>query len=130
MVKINGKDYQVRTLSAGDLPALAPLAAQITPLVSDLKPGKLPDMTRLLPLAGDLIGVLARVTDCPVDVVESLPLHEFIRVLEDVASEWLILNADYLNEQVTPALNRLAESITGLQDEPAPEPAQPPPPKG
>ena len=111
MIKIGDQEYQVRILSAGDLPALSSLADKAGPLLADLKPGQTPPMMRLLPLTDELITVGAQLLDCPRKRLEKLPLHEFIELAEQVAAKWFALNATYLAEQVTPALNQLAQGL-------------------
>ena len=124
MIRIGEQEYQVRTLSAGDLPALAKLVAQAGPLLSGLQPGSSPDMAKLLPLASELIATVSRLLDCPAAELERLPLHEFIGLVEQVAGEWMALNAEYLDQHVTPALNRLASAITGAAGEQTTAPAE------
>ena len=129
MIRIGEQEYQVRTLSAGDLPALANLVAKAGPLLADLKPGSSPDMTKLLPLASELIATVSRLLDCPVADLERMPLHEFIGLVEQVAGEWMALNAEYLDQHVTPALNRLAAAVNGATAGQTTDTAPAPPPQ-
>ena len=114
MVKINGIDYQVSILSAGDLPVLSALFEAAGPLVTEFKPGAVPSLVKLLPLADQLITTVAHLLDCPRKHVEALALHELIEVVEQVAAKWMTLNAAYLNDEVTPAIQRLSSSLAPL----------------
>lgn len=130
MVKIKGIDYQVSILSAGDLPVLSAFVNACQPLIGDFVPGQVPQLTKLLPIGEPLIDLIAHLLDCPRKHVADLALHELIEVTELVATKWTTLNASYLNEHVTPALETLAKALSGSLASEAPETGQEPPQQG
>lgn len=112
MVKVNGHEYQVSILSAGDLPVLSALFEAAQPLVSEFEPGQVPSLIAMLPVAEHLIDTLAHLLNCPRDHIENLALHDLIDLTEQVAAQWMTLNAKYIADEVTPSIQRLARSLS------------------
>ncbi len=43
-----------------------------------------------------------------------MDLHELLRLIEQGAVAWMAVNAEYLNDEVTPAIQRLARMINDV----------------
>jgi len=107
MITVNGKEIEVRQMTAGDLAVLAPLAERLRPLVQENSQsidmnGLLAAWPEILPVAEQLLGGAN---------LRAQPMHEVIRVLHELIIEWVRVNGKYLAEEVAPAVSALAADV-------------------
>lgn len=114
MIEINGEHYAPRRLQAGDLPLLLPLVEVAGPALMRLVDDPAAHVMEVLRLADPLITTVAHLLDCPREAISRMPLHELLRLIEQGAVAWMAVNAEYLNDEVTPAIQRLAQMINGV----------------
>jgi hypothetical protein len=113
---IAGVAYTPRTMTAGDVGAIVPIARRLQAIEAETG---LLDMAEMLP---DAIRATAAALGCDQVVIETLPLHEALEAIRQTLFAWLEINGPYLSEHVVPELTALTKSIvdvaTALQQSP------------
>ena len=106
-VLIGDNHYDVRQATAAHLQALAPLVGVFT---------RLDEMgvETLLAHSDELCRAVAVVTGCPRHYIDDQPVHELVRIVEETAAGWMVVNGPYLEQQVAPAIHELTERVKAM----------------
>ncbi|MHB9021301.1 MAG: hypothetical protein ACYC3A_05700 [Halothiobacillus sp.] len=102
MIEINGKSYSVRTITAGDLAAIAPLIAYF-------QSGSVDDFGFMLQRWPSVLTLAERLLE-DVDL-HAMPLHEALCVVRELIVDWMDVNAAYVTDQVSPEVSKLSALI-------------------
>ena len=108
-MKINGKTYKASQMTAIHAAIIASLAKEVS--LEKIMSGDLAPVASAIPSVSHAVQELFGVPD---GVLEGLPFHEFIMVVEAAIQEYLSENAGYFAEQVTPAVSNLSATIIHL----------------
>ena len=107
-VTIDGDEYTIGPATIGHIEAIAPVA-ELFCLEDE------PGVEQAIQAAGDLTRAVAVLTGCPRDIVARQDLVEFVRIVEETAAGWIDRNAEYIRDQVVPAIEDLrhrADNVT------------------
>ena len=99
-------------MTAGDLAVIGPVVQRLAPVIREGDAGVL----SIVAETPAIIEVAEHLLDCPSPVLRELPLHELVRVLEQLVVEWLEVNGPYMVEKVTPAITGLTQSLRSIAE--------------